>query len=312
MALLTKCVVSLYKLKKQQFTTIPPYPFKLEKEIQTLTEKNLKTVFNLELIRSEFSLRSSRIDTLAFDKENNSFVIIEYKRGVNFSVVDQGVSYLNLMLENKAEFILGYNDAVGKNLRRNDVDWSQPRIIFVSQEFTTFQKEAIRFKDLPIELWQIKRFQNDLISFDRVKTAKATESIRNLSKRDTTLDKVTKEVAVYTEDKLLQKANPSIAELYEKVKDLILNLAEIEIQPRKHYIAFILNTNVVDIQIQNKALKLCINVPKGALEDPKKMARDVSSIGRLGNGDYEVKISNEQDLDYVIGLIKQAINRKDN
>ena len=312
MAFLMECVVSLYKLKKQQFKLIPPHPFKLEKEIQTLTEKNLKTVFNLELIKSEFRLRRSRIDTLAFDKENNSFVIIEYKRGINFSVVDQGVSYLNLMLDHKADFVLEYNELASKNLKRNNIDWSQSRIIFVSQKFTTFQKEAIRFKDLPIELWQIKRFQDGLIFFDRVKTAKTTESIRNLSKKDTALDKVTKEIAVYTEDKLLQKASLDIAELYEKVKDLILNLSEIEIQPRKHYIAFILNTNIVDIQIQKKALKLWINAPIGTLDDPKSMARDVSSTGHLGNGDYQIEISSEEKLDYVVGLIKQAINRKDN
>ncbi len=65
--------------------------FKLEKEIQKLTEVNLSTVLKLEFIRSEFSLNQFRIDTLAFDKEANAFVIIEYKRDKTFSVIDQGL-----------------------------------------------------------------------------------------------------------------------------------------------------------------------------------------------------------------------------
>lgn len=84
-------------------------PFNLEKEIQELTEKNLKTIFGLEFVRSEFSLNNFRVDTLAFDKESSSFVIIEYKRDKNFSVIDQGYAYLSLMLNNKADFILEYN-----------------------------------------------------------------------------------------------------------------------------------------------------------------------------------------------------------
>ena len=64
----------------------------------------------LDFISSEFSLNNFRIDTLALDKESKSFVIIEFKRDKNFSVVDQGYAYLSLMLNNKADFILEYNE----------------------------------------------------------------------------------------------------------------------------------------------------------------------------------------------------------
>jgi hypothetical protein len=74
----------------------------------------------------------------AFDDESKAFVIIEYKKDRNFSVVDQGMSYLNLMLNNKADFILEYNESFhsSPNLKREGVDWSQSRIIFISPEFT--------------------------------------------------------------------------------------------------------------------------------------------------------------------------------
>ena len=71
--------------------------------MQTLVESNLQTIFTLMIVRSEFGLHGFRIDTLAFDKESKAFVIIEYKKDRNLSVVDQGIAYLNLMLNNKAD-----------------------------------------------------------------------------------------------------------------------------------------------------------------------------------------------------------------
>ena len=95
---------------------------KLEKELQYICEKNLKILLGLQLVKSEFVIENYRFDTLAYDEENKSFVIIEYKRGQNYSVIDQGYAYLATMLNNKAEFILEYNERLDKNLKRDDVD----------------------------------------------------------------------------------------------------------------------------------------------------------------------------------------------
>jgi len=147
----------LFKIiENTSLENIKEFPFKLEKEIQVLTEDNLKSIFNLEFVKSEFSLNQFRIDTLAYDKEARTFVIIEYKRDKNFSVIDQGYAYLSLMLNNKADFILEFNENGKETFKRSDVDWSQSRVMFISPSFTTYQKEAINFKDLPIELWEIK------------------------------------------------------------------------------------------------------------------------------------------------------------
>ena len=137
--------MALFKIEPDgRLETIKEYPFKLEREIQFLTEINLNSVFRLHFVKSEFTLNNFRIDTLAFDKDSRSFVIIEYKRDKNFSVIDQGYAYLSLMLNNKADFILEYNENSKETLKRNDVDWSQSRVIFISPSFTTYQKEAIK------------------------------------------------------------------------------------------------------------------------------------------------------------------------
>ena len=154
--------MQLYQTQAQSLVELTEDPFRLEREIQSLFESNLYSFTGLEFIKSEFTIKNNRIDTLAFDPESQAFVIIEYKRERNYSVIDQGVSYLNLMLDYKADFIVEYNESQSNQLKRQDVDWSQSRIIFVSPSFTDFQKQSTNFKDLGIELWEIKRIRGEL------------------------------------------------------------------------------------------------------------------------------------------------------
>lgn len=293
----------------EKLEPIHDLPFKLEKDIQKVTENNLQNIFNLKLVKSEFSLSNFRIDTLAFDTEIKAFVIIEYKRDKNFSVIDQGYAYLSLMLNNKADFILEYNENCKDTLKRNDVDWSQSKVVFISPSFTTYQREAINFKDLPIELWEVKRFSNNSILYNQIKTSGSQESIKTISKKDATIEKVSEEIKVYTEQEHFEKADDEIKELYEQVKSSILSLDNLEIKPKKHYIAFVSGTNVVDIHPQKNALKLWINLKKGELEDSKNISRDVSNIGHWGNGDYEIQMKTDENLEYILSLIKQSLNK---
>ena len=99
-----------------------------EKELQTYFEKKLEMILNYKFIETEFTVGDFRIDTLAFDNETNSFRIIEYKNVRNSSLVDQGYTYLKLLLERKADFVLKYNTKTNSNLTPEKIDWSQSRI----------------------------------------------------------------------------------------------------------------------------------------------------------------------------------------
>src|SRR5690606_38269069 len=302
--------MALFKIdNNERLENIKEQAFKLEKDIQSLTEKNLKSIFGLNFVKSEFSLNNFRIDTLAFDKDAGTFVIIEYKRNKNFSVIDQGYAYLSLMLNNKADFILDLNESSKETLKRNDVDWSQSRVIFISPSFTTYQKEAINFKDLPIELWEIKRYDNQTVNYNQIKTSGAQESVKTISRQDEAIEKVSKEIKVYTEDEHIEKGTEKTKELYETLKNAILNLDELELKPKKKYIAFVSGSNVVDIHIQKNALKIWLNLQQGDLDDPKKIARDVSSVGHWGNGDYEIVMRPDAEMEYILSLIKQAMKK---
>ena len=80
-------------------------------------------------------------------------------------------------------------------------------------------------------------------------------------------------------------------------------------KPKRTYIAFVSRSNVVDILPQRKALKIWLNMNKGELDDPKGIAKDVSTTGHWGNGDYEIKIQNDDDLEYILSLIKQSLRK---
>lgn len=298
-----------YKINNGNLELIKENPFKLEKDLQKMTEDNLKLVFGLDFVKSEFALNNFRIDTLAFDPDASSFVIIEYKRDKNFSVIDQGYAYLSLMLNNKADFILEYNECGKEVLKRNDVDWSQSRVIFVSPSFTTYQREAINFKDLPIELWEIKRYDNQTVNYSQIQTSGAQESVKTISRDDDVVETVNKEIKVYTEKEHLEIASPEILELYDTFKSAISNLDGIELKPTKKYLAFVSGSNIADIHIQKKALKMWINMFKGELDDPKELARDVSNVGHWGNGDYELQIRDDENLEYIMSLIKQSYKK---
>lgn len=302
--------MSIFKLN-EQLDFVKELPFKLEKEIQALVELNIKTLLRLDFIRSEFALNNFRIDTLAFDTETKSFVIVEYKRDKNFSVIDQGYAYLSLMLNNKADFILEFNESQQSTLKRSDVDWSQSRVIFISPAFTTYQREAINFKDLPIELWEIKRFENKTISFDQIQKTSAKESIKTISRNDEVVEAVSKEVKVYTEQDHLHKVDFETRELYENVKERLLTLADnITTQPKKQTIDFRVDDNIFcDIVLQNKGLKIYVNLKSGDLQDQKLVARDVSNVGHWGNGSYEIKLTDLDDIDYIISLLKQSLRK---
>lgn len=299
--------MNIYQINKTKLSSLKEKPFKLEREIQNLFEQNLTLLTGLEFVKSEFSIKGKRIDTLAFDTQSNAFIIIEYKRDKNVSVVDQGFTYLSLMLENKADFVLTYNETLNKNLHSGKVDWSQTRVVFVSPSFTENQRLATNFKDIAIELWEIKRFENDIISINPIKKTRSAESIKPVTQQNEKIKSVTSEIKVYTEEDHLNDASDEMVELYESYKNAILNLFdEVEIVPKKLYIAFKKDKNISDIVLLKKGLKIFINLKKGQLDDPKGLTKDVSETGHWGNGDYELIVTNTDNLEYVMSLIKQV------
>ncbi len=99
--------------------------------------------------------------------------------------------------------------------------------------------------------------------------------------------------------------------LFEKLRKEILSLdSEINEEYLKLYIAYKLETNIVDVIPQKDKLKLYLNIRFNELDDPKKKCRDVSQTGHWGNGDVELFLSSEEEIAYVINLVWQTIEKQ--
>ncbi|MBR6972264.1 MAG: hypothetical protein IKH89_05915 [Bacteroidales bacterium] len=299
----------LYQHSNGKLSAIKEKPFKLEKEIQNLVEANLKQLLDLDFVQTELTVQDVRFDTLAYDSTTNSFVIIEYKKDSSTSIFDQGVSYLNQMLKNQAECVLAYNNARKTNFNKSDFDWSQSRIVFICREFSEKQKMATDFKDLSIELWEVRRYANDTLMFSQLGKSKHAVSITPLMKSSNNMKDVLSKTIPYSEDSLFKGFRDDIYELYEKFRDGILALdSEIVIKFTKLYAAFKKGgSNVCDLEPFKNSLCIFINLSKGELKDGLGLAKDVSNTGHHGNGDYRIQIRDAEQYEYILSLIKQAL-----
>lgn len=291
---------------------IKELPFESEKELQTLCENNLQNLINLDFIDTEFVVAGFRLDTVAFDRDANAFVIIEYKNQKITSVIDQGYTYLATMFNHKADFVLRYNKKFKTNKDLKDFDWSQSKVIFICPTFTKYQIHSINFKDLPIELWKIKQYQNHTISFEQIISANSDESIKSIAPiLDTDVNQeVSKETKTYSEKELLSVADSNIIDLYNELKEYILGLDDnISIKPTKLYIGFNRGRkSIVSIKLQKKSLILWMNTDPNSLNDPKNIIKDVTKIGHHGNGNSQIQISNSRDIGYIEDLLNCFIN----
>jgi len=302
--------MDLYRLKNKRLEQLEPEPFNLEKDIQSLIEENCNEIFNLRFVKTEFSIQNYRIDSLCFDEESKSFVIVEYKKNHSYSVIDQGFSYLSTMLNNKADFVLEFNESTGENLKREEVDWSQSRVIFVSPSFNTFQKGSVNFKDIPFELWEIKKYNNGLIGLNQI-SSKSKESIKTVKK---TQQKVLSEVKVNEESSLLDKTNANIQQLYEDIKGVASGWDDFNFRVKTSYIAFFRgNKAKIFLNIQKSKIKIHLlrradykgnvnSTPvRYEIDDPK-------SIFELKKYEYkevyEYNMKNDNNFDYVMMVLK--------
>lgn len=282
-----------------------------EKELQKLCEDNLQQLLNLDFVDTEFAVADFRLDTVAFDRTANSFVIIEYKNQRNTSVIDQGYTYLSTMFNHKANFVLRYNIKYNTAKDIDDFDWSQSKVIFISPTFTKYQTNSINFKDLPIELWKIKKYKNDTLLFEQIKSVSSNESIRSVAPilNSASEQDVAREMVTYSEDELTEKAEDYIVDIYNELKDYILGLDDnIAIKPTKIYIGFNRGRkSVISVKLQKKSIILWINAEPNQINDPQGIVKDVTNIGHHGNGHCQIKLSDDHNIGYIQDLLKTYI-----
>jgi len=298
----------IFKIEKNKLNLINEKKIDLEKDIQKKTEDNLEAVLGLKIIRSEFPLHQFRIDTLAFNEETKSFVIIEYKRDKSFSVVDQGFSYLSLMLNNKSDFILEYAKKTKIDLDEIKIDWSQSKVMFLANSFTAYQRNAINFKDLPIELWEVKKFDNNTIYYSQINSLNSQESINTLTKNKE-IKTISKQVRKYSVEDHFKEDWKNSREIFDVLREKILELDNrIGENPVRTYIGYkIGNSNLTSIHAYKSKIVVAIPgmQPKDFRDPEKKAVLRLNSFENFNQHITDVEVKEVDDIDYAIFLIKQ-------
>lgn len=299
--------MALFKIKNSNISKLSILDLEKEKNIQTLFEKNLLTILNVDFLATEYSTSfGGRIDTLGIDK-SGSPIIIEYKRNQNDNVINQGLSYLRWLLDHKANFeILCRNKKIDI-----EIDWTSPRVICVAESYNKFDLDTVEILPIKIELLRYRIYEEDILLVEsdsqrsiKINTTKIFE--RGNKEKEIKLQKD------YTIDGHLQVGSKEIKELFMQLKEMITSLDDsITEEAKSKYIAYKLTTNFVDIVIQKNAIKAFLNVPSGRLNDSFSIARDLTKpkvIGHWGNGDYEVLVKDKEELLKLFELIKQSYN----
>ena len=288
----------LFENKNNSYRLIPEKPINLEKDIQKIIGENLHVFFDLEFIKSEVHIDQFRFDTLAFDKESNSFVVIEYKKKTDSGLFDQGLGYLELLSSSQADFLVEYNEKTGGTLHKKDVDWRQSKIIFIAPSFNARQIQAANF-DINVELWEIHLYSNMVELKRHQNKNKTILPIKGPEKQ------IIEKFKTYTEEYHFNKcASPKIKLLYEKYRDYVSNFPDAQINVRKPYIAFKTNFNFMNFILRDRQLLILLG--GSPINDPKKIAPDVTNRGLWGTNNRLIRVKDETNFDYICDLIKNS------
>ena len=259
-------------------------------------------MLGVRFIGSEFftgDRQRGRIDTLGLDQDGSP-TIIEYKKSSKENVINQGLFYMDWLVDHKGDFVIATQNVLGNGI---NIDWSQPRLILIAESFSDYDKYAVNRIGANIELWTFRCYGENFLYLDPLFTTNPVK-VSKTSKGDVEVPLV-----AYTIEDHLKGKDDNIRALFLALQERIISLAEegeILEKPVKTYIGYKHGKNFCEVEIQANSLKIWIDIPAEGLEDPHNYGRDVSEIGHYGTGDVELRLKSFNDLDNVMNLIDQA------
>jgi predicted transport protein len=280
----------------------------IEKSVQTLFEKNLEALLGVRFLASEFTTTNGgRIDTLGVD-ENGCPVILEYKRALNENVINQGLFYLDWLMDHRKDFQWLVLEKLGKK-DADGVDWSAPRLICVAGDFNKYDDHAVKQMQRNIELIRYRRFGPELLMLDLVAATSVKGSSSTVAAttggdgagvapgKYKTISTVVEELDAGMTDRL-EALRAALIALGDDVQEAVL----------RFYIAFKRIKNFACVEFRPTAAKILMFVkvdPTSVTLEPG-FTRDVSDIGHFGTGDLEITLSRPEDLERAMPLIKRS------
>ena len=178
-------------------------------------------------------------------------------------------------------------DAPEKGLKQSPLKLNQGLGILETWNEATIKSRAGKLAEMGVGVWLAPKLAQDVLDAYRLKSDAVTE---------------------YTIDDHPHLLTSTIGALFDAFHKAVLALDPcVSEQFTKFYVAYKAETNFVDVVPQAKRLRLALNMRFSEVNDPKGLCRDITDIGRWGNGDVEVGFSHLDELPYVIGLVRQSL-----
>jgi predicted transport protein len=289
--------IKLFRVQGKNVTELRGQSSTLEKSIQNLIEQHLPTFFGVRFLASEYDTgkkHAGRIDTLGLD-ENNCPVIFEYKRALNENVINQGLFYLDWLMDHQAEFKLLVMKNLGKEVA-DEIGFDNARLVCIAGDFTRYDVNAVQQMNRNIELVRYRHHGNDLILFDLVNVTAAGENTTSKGKHRITV--TTNKNSKVTQH--LSRADSSLKDLFEAVKAFLLSLGDdVQMKYMRWYIAFrrMQNFACVEVHPNENKVVVFVKVDPKSIKLEKGFTRDMREIGHVGTGDLEITLKTKKDLD---------------
>lgn len=310
---MTMSDIKLFRLSNGLASELQGDASDLEKPLQNLIEKNLEPLLGIQFLASEYSTgktHGGRIDSLGLD-ENSCPVILEYKRSVGENVINQGLFYLDWLMDHQAEFELLVMRKLG-GTASEAIDWSAPRLVCIASDFTKYDAHAVQQIKRNIELIRYRLFGDELLLLEQANVSNAATS--NAAAHKTGM-LAAKEIATTPKNRSPDRSyaewlldlSPMLRELLTSLEDYIHSLGDdVERKELKLYAAFKRLKNFTTVVLQKNRILVYVHLnPEQAGPLPAN-ARDVRNSGHWGTGDIELSLADAKDFDAAKSLIQRA------
>lgn len=299
--------IQLFRLTAGNVAELSGRAAVVEKQLQSLIESQMLTFLGVRFLASEYATgktHKGRIDSLGLD-ENGCPVIVEYKRHSNENVINQGLFYLDWLLDHQAEFRWLVMEQLGREAA-DAIDWSGTRLLCIAADFTRYDQHAVQQIPRNIELLRYKLFAEDLLLL---------ELVNAVSVGDVTVCKPVGEVGAapkaVSKDKSFDEqyavALPETRAVYDSLATHVLALGDDVTERRlKLYTAFRRLKNFASVVMYPNKMLVYLKLDPDSVSLEEGFSRDVRQIGHWGTGELELAVRTTADLEKAKPLIERS------
>lgn len=301
--------IQLFRLAGGQAAELPGRAVAVERQLQALIESQMPAFLGVRFLASEYATgktHKGRIDSLGLD-ENGCPVIVEYKRHSNENVINQGLFYLDWLLDHQAEFRWLVMERLGKEVA-DAIDWAGTRLLCIAADFTRYDQHAVQQIPRNIELIRYKLFGEDLLLLELVNVVSVSDATAGKAEASSTASGTPRSVGRdKTAEEQLAQAQPGIRQLYDSLASYLNALGD-DVQEKhlKLYTAFRRLKNFACVIPYRDKLLVMLKLDPDTVTLEDGFSRDTRNIGTWGTGDLELTLRTQADMDKAKPLLDRS------